>query len=198
MHVVLVQTELVQGRARGDLHLRADQVDVGDLFGHRVLDLDARIHLDEDVLARTLPHRVEQELDGARVDVADGLGKGDGIPVHGLPDVLVEVRRRSDLDDLLVAALHRAVALEEVNGLPRAVREDLHLDVARPQHGLLEEHGGVAEGAVGFAHGRLERLAEVFLLLDASHPAPATARDGLREDREADRVGTGEQLLEVA
>ena len=34
-----------------------DEVDVGDLLGHRVLDLDARVHLDEDVLARSSVER---------------------------------------------------------------------------------------------------------------------------------------------
>ena len=106
--------------------------------------------------------------------------------------------RRRDLDDLLVAALHRAVALEEVDRLARAVGEDLHLDVARAEHRLLEEHRRVAERAVGLAHRRLEGLAQVFLLLDPAHAAPAAAGDGLGEDREADRVGAGEQLVEVA
>ena len=46
----------------GDPHLGLDQVDVGDLLGDRVLDLDPRVHLDEDVPAG----RVDQELDGAR------------------------------------------------------------------------------------------------------------------------------------
>ena len=40
---------------RRDPHLRLDQVDVGDLLGHRVLDLDPRVHLDEDVLAGPSP-----------------------------------------------------------------------------------------------------------------------------------------------
>ena len=36
--------------------------------------------------------------------------------------------------------------------LPCAVGEDLHLDVARVDHGLLDEGGRVAEGALGLAH----------------------------------------------
>jgi hypothetical protein len=35
------------------------------------------------------------------------------------------------LDHLLVAALERAVALEQVDGVPVVVAEDLHLDMAR-------------------------------------------------------------------
>src|SRR6185312_11092454 len=69
--VVLVQPELVEGLTEGDAHLRLHQVDIRDLFGDRVLDLDTRVHLDEDVLAFALSRRVEQELDRARVDVAN-------------------------------------------------------------------------------------------------------------------------------
>ncbi len=47
----------------GDPHLAGHQVDVGDLLGDGVLDLDARVHLDEHVVAAL----VEQELHGARV-----------------------------------------------------------------------------------------------------------------------------------
>ena len=193
VQVLLVQAELGEGLPGRDPHLRLHEVDVGDLLGHGVLDLDARVHLDEDVLARALPRRVEQELDRAGVDVADRLRERDRVAVHRLPDLLVEVRRRSDLDDLLVPALHRAVALEQVHGLARAVGEDLHLDVPRPHDGLLDEHGRVAERAVRLAHRGLERLAQVVLRVDPPHPAPAAAGDRLREDREADLVGALEQ-----
>ena len=118
----------------------ADEVDVGDLLGHRVLHLDARVHLDEHVLSRTLALGVEQELDGSRVDIADALGKGDGVPAHRLPDGGIEVGRGRDLDDLLVASLERAVALVEVDDVAGRIGDDLHLDMAGPNDGLLEEH----------------------------------------------------------
>ena len=51
---------------RGDQQLLAHQVDAGDQFGHRMLDLDARVHLDE-VEAAVLV----QELEGAGAAVAD-------------------------------------------------------------------------------------------------------------------------------
>ena len=47
-----------------------DDVDAGDHFGDGVLDLDARIDLDEVELARV---GIDQELDGAGVLVADAL-----------------------------------------------------------------------------------------------------------------------------
>ena len=79
---VLREAELGEGLPRGDAHLRQHEVDVGDLLGDGVLDLDARVHLDEHVLAGALAHRVEQELDGAGVHVADRLRERDGVAVQ--------------------------------------------------------------------------------------------------------------------
>ena len=45
--VLLPQAQVFERLAGGDAQLRADEVDVGDLLGHRVLDLDPRVHLHE-------------------------------------------------------------------------------------------------------------------------------------------------------
>ena len=174
------EPEVREGLARGDPHLRLHEVDVGDLLGHRVLDLDARVHLDEDVVAvagRAGTRRCRRCGSRSR-------GRSGTASAH--------IRSRSsgsrfgagrDLDDLLVAALHRAVALEEVDHVARAVGEDLHLDVARVHDGLLDEDGRVAEGALGLAHAGLDRLAQVRRVVDAPHAAAAAAGDGLDEER---------------
>ena len=190
---LLRQPEVGEGLAAGDPQLRADQVDVGDLLGDGVLDLDPRVHLDEDVAAVG----GEQELDGAGVDVADLLGEGDRVGAHPLAQLGVEVGGGGDLDDLLVASLDRAVPLEQVDDVALAVREDLHLDVAGLDHGLLEEDGRVTERRLGLTHAGLEGLAQVLAALDPPHAAPATARDGLGEDGEADLLRGGHQGVDV-
>ena len=191
--VGLAHVEVVERLAGGDPHLGDDEVDVGDLLGDGVLHLDPRVHLDEDVAAVL----AEEELDGARVEVADRLGEPHGIRAHLVTRRGVEVRRGRDLDDLLVAALHRAVALEQVQHGAGGVGEHLHLDVPRVDHGLLEVERRVAEGGVGLALGRLEGLAQGGGVVDAAHPAPAAAGDGLDEHREADALGRRGQLVEV-
>ena len=65
----------------------------------------------------------------------------------------------------------------------------------RTEHGLLEEHGRVAERAVGLAHGLLERASQVLGLVDAAHPAPPrrpSRRWGSRSP------GLGQQPVDVA
>ena len=58
-----------QRLARGDAELPLDQVEPGDHFGDRMLDLQARIHLHE--VERAVA--VDDELDRAGTDVADRL-----------------------------------------------------------------------------------------------------------------------------
>ncbi len=82
---VLAQPKVFQRLPVGDAHLAGDQVDVGDLLGDGVLDLDARVHLDEDVVAAL----VEQEFDGARVGVVDLAGERDRVGA----DLSAAVRR---------------------------------------------------------------------------------------------------------
>ncbi len=183
--VLLRQTELSERRARGDAHLRLDEIHVCDLLGHRVLHLDSRIHLDENVLPRAIPRCVDQEFDGASVDVADRARESDGIPVQTLPQLIGDVRSRCDLDDLLVPPLDRAVPFEQVDRLPCAVGQDLNLDMPRAQNRLLEEHARVAEGAVCLTHRLNESCSQLLPAVHPSHAAPASAGDGLREERKA-------------
>ncbi len=60
-----------------------------------------------------------------------------------------------------MAALDRAVALEQVDQVAVLVAEELHLDVPGLREELLEEDVGHAEGGAGLAPGLLERLVEM-------------------------------------
>jgi hypothetical protein len=78
-----------------------------------------------------------------------------------------------------VAALHRAVALEQVDALALRVGEHLDLDVARPRDVALDQHVVVAETRLGLALTRRQRGREVRGLVDAPAcplpPPPALA-----------------------
>ena len=78
-----------------------------------------------------------------------------------LPDPLAQLgrdrRRGRLLDELLVAALDRAVALAEVDDVAVGVGEDLHLDVARVLEVALDVDGRVGEVRPALALRGLER-----------------------------------------
>ena len=123
-----------RGRAIADLPF--DEVDAGDLLGHGVLDLEAGVDLEEGDGA-VLAH---EELAGAGADVAglleDRLRGADELVVL----LVGEERGRGLLDELLVAALERAVA--RADDEHRAARD---ADVTGPadfvtSHGTDDEH----------------------------------------------------------
>ena len=73
-----------QRLALGDLQLSAHQVHAEDLFGDRVLDLHAGVHLQK---VETAGGVVIQELDRAGADVADSAGGVHRRGTHGVSDL---------------------------------------------------------------------------------------------------------------
>jgi hypothetical protein len=93
----------------------------------------------------------------------------------------VERRARALLEELLVRALHGALALEEVHRVPEAITEHLHLDVASAAQVLLEVERTVAERRLRFgARGRV-RGAQLVVVAAETHAASAAARVGLED-----------------
>ena len=178
----------------GDADLGLHDVEAGDHLGDGVLHLDARVHLDEVELAGVGVH---QELDGAGAHVVRRAADGQRRLAQALAGGVVEVGRRGALDHLLVAALDRAVALEQVHQVAVAVAEDLHLHVAGAAHQLLEVHLVLAEGALGLAAGRGDGVEQGLLALDRAHAAAAAAPRGLQHHRVADLAGEALDLLRV-
>ncbi len=123
-----------------DAQLPLHEVEPGDHLGDRMLDLQARVHLDEMETCR-----VGDELDCAGIDVVDRLRGGAG----GRADLGPALGREADggrlLHHLLVAALQRAFALEQRHHVTVDVAEHLHLDMARLGEVLLDQEPVVAE-----------------------------------------------------
>ena len=104
LHVGLLELQLLAG---GDPDHLLDEIDAGHQLRHRVLDLQPRVHLQEEEAAILACH----EFHCAGAVVAHRPGQRDGLLAHGLAGPGVEQRRGRLLDDLLVAALDRAFAL---------------------------------------------------------------------------------------
>ncbi len=107
-------------------------------------------------------------------------------------------RRRPLLDDLLVTALDRAVALAEMDPVALAIDRDLDLDVAVVLEPRLEIQGVVAEGGLRLGPTDPQRGLELTSRADHPHPLPAPAGRRLDEDRIADPLRLGERMEVVA
>ena len=177
--------------ALGDTDLAANDVDPGDLFGDGVLDLDAWVDLDEIEPAGV---GVDEELDRPGILVAGRPADRQGSVADLLPHAGIEVRRGGHLHHLLVAALHRAVAFEEVHEPPVHVAEELDLDVAGVLDELLDEHLRAAEGRLALALGALERHGKLVFPADDPHPAASAAMRRLDHHRPAELLGDPQRL----
>ena len=178
-HVALLERQALAGR-NPDLLL--DDVDAGDELGHRVFDLDARVHFEEE----EVPLVVEEELERPGVRVLHRARGIDDRAAELAAHLLGDGHRRPFLEQLLVTPLDRALALAEVHDRAVVIAEDLELDVARVLDVLFEIDVADAERRLGFALGRLERLGELAGGPDDAHAAAAAARHRLDDHREAE------------
>ncbi len=185
---------LVKFVALGDENLGANEVDAGDAFGHGVLDLNARVHFDEEPL---LGIHVVEEFDGAGVVIADGFGKTGSGFAEVVTEGSREVDGRGDFDDLLVAALDGAVALVKVDDVAVTVAEDLDFDVLGAFDVAFEEDRVVAKGVLRFFLGFFEAGLKLGGFFDNAHAAPATTEGGFDDEREANFMGHGEGLVGI-
>ena len=178
--------------AERDEHLLAHEVEPGDHLGDRVLHLDARVHLHEEVLAVL----GEQTLDRSGGDVAGGARGVDADAADACAQLLVDGGRRRLFDELLMSPLDRAVAFAEMDDVAVRVREDLHLDVPRIDDELLDVHVGIREVRLALPARGLERALRIVRTGDLLHPLAAAARGRLDQQRIPDRLTEREQLLD--
>ena len=131
---------------------------------------------------------LEQPLDRPRAGVVDRRrGLGGDLADPG-PQLLVHGRRRRLLDQLLVAALQRAVALAEVDHVAVLVGQHLHLDVTGVGQVALEVDGGVAEELLALPGRALEGVLQLVLGQGDAEALAAAAPRRLDGHRIADRL----------
>ncbi len=179
LHLLLAERQPLAARHP---QLPFDQVEAGDGLGHGMLDLQARVHLEEVEGAVT----AQQEFDRACAAITDRLGGGDCGRAHVVAQIGVDRGRGGFLDHLLVAALHRTIALAEMDDVAVIVGEHLNLDVARIDHGFFQDQLARTEGALGLGARRADRLAKIAVALDQPHAPSAAAGRRLHHHRQAD------------
>ncbi len=167
-----------------------------------MLDLQPGVHLHEEELVGTVGG--DDELDGARADVADRARRVDrGGPDSG-PGRGVQQRRRRLFDDLLVPPLQAALALAEVHHVAVRIGQHLYFDVPRPGDEALDEQRVVAESRPRLPARGGDLVVQAGLVVDQPHALAAAARGGLEQHRESDldrgrvQVGVGHVGLAAA
>ena len=159
-----------------------------------MLHLQASVDFQEE---KFVTRGVVQEFDGAGGTIAHGARQGE--PRTGPCACVVsrQARRRSLLDNLLIAPLQRAVALAERDHTSRAITENLHLHVAGGRNEALQKTPPSAKWlpARRCDQRRLLRGREI----DADTHADATAaRRCLEHHRKANGTGRFPGRFEIA
>ena len=185
---------VVHRLAAGDQNLRAHEINTGDDFRHGVLDLDARVHLDEEPFLGIL---VVEKFHGPGIVVFDFAAQLHRRFAQLLAHPLVQPHARRDLDDLLMPPLHRAIALVQMHHAAVTVAEDLHLDVLRVGNVAFEKHRRVAEGAPRFALRFIKQIREIAGLGDDAHPAATAAERGFDNERETNFLRDFERFTAI-
>src|SRR5260221_9284491 len=147
-YVALLDCEVAAG---GNADLLEDEIDIGDHFCHRMLNLYARVHLDEIELGVLI-----QELDSSDAEIADlthclGHGLADDVTCAG-----VEGGRGAFFPNLLVSPLQRTIALTKMNGISLAVAEHLNFDMAGALPIFFYINGTIPQSGPGFGHAGRE------------------------------------------
>ena len=158
-----------------------------------MLDLDARVHLDEVRLVL----RVNEKLERADVAVAEAHRRVDGEARDLLAQALADRRGGRLLDHLLVPALDGALALAEADPPPRRVDRDLGLHVTHALEAPLDVEAVVPERRLRL-RGRLwPEALQLARRGRLAHAPSAAAGLGLEHHRVPDRLGDTQRLGHV-
>ena len=183
VHVVLLEAD---GLACRDPDHALDQIEAGHHLGHRMLDLKARVHLQEIEAALA----IDDELHGAGPTRTPPRGRARR-PCSPIAraGVRVDERRRRLLDDLLVPALDRALALAEVQGISVSSASTwISMWRGSSMYRSMKQ-AVVAEARTRLAPRALEPLATFGVVAGDPHPLAAAPGAGFEHHRVADLAG---------
>lgn len=177
----LRQAERGQCAACSNRKLGAHEIEAEHLLRHGVLDLEARIGLDEG--KAVLGRAVDQKLEGTEVVVGRRRRKLPGCLDDAAAQAVAERGARRHLDQLLVPALDGAFALPEMGDRAVAIADDLHLDMTRLPDQPLGIDAIEAERRLGLGLTARIGFGEIGGVLHDTHAATAAAGHRLDHDR---------------
>ena len=156
--------------ALSNANLGLHEVAHGDQLCNGMLDLNARVHFNEEEVALL----IHKELNSTGVAIANVVGQSKSVVTDLFTFLVGEIKRGSNLDDLLMATLNGTVTLIEMYDIAVVITENLYFNMLWILNKLLQEDSGVTERRLGLRGCRLESLEKLFLILRNAHTATAT------------------------
>ena len=156
----------------GNPQLQMHKVQAGDQFGYRVLHLKPGVHFQKIKVA----FAIDQEF----------YGTGVGVPSRHTPaHFFIDDGGRRFFNDFLMAALHGALALTQINHVAVLVTKHLDFNVTRVLNEFLKVDFPIIERAQRFALRRFKTRLQIGGLANQAHPLAAAAGCRLDHYREA-------------
>src|SRR5579884_239882 len=176
---------------RGCQYHLPDEIDTGYSLRDRVFDLNPGIHLEK----VKLPRLGQQKLDRSGAGVIDAARRPYRHFTHPRSQLAIDRWTGRLFDDLLVAPLHRAVPLTEMDQVIVTIAENLNLDVPRIGEVALEIDLRVLEIRLGLTARAIQRLGHILRSLDDAYPASPAAASRLDRDRIASSARERQRLV---
>ena len=184
---------LGERRPGGELELQPHEVEPGDLLGDGVLDLQARVRLDEREALAVAAVRVDQELERAEAVERTARASRAPRPRAGARAAPASSPGAGAIStSFWCRRCSAALALAEVRDRAGAVADDLHLDVARArQEAARRRASPLPNAASASERQRAYASSSSSSRADDAHAAPAAAGDRL--DHRPRRPGRARQ-----
>ena len=144
------------------------KIDAVKQFCNAVLNLQTQIHFHEPEMSAL----VEQKFQRAESDVADGFDSSADVFDEGVAHFRGDSWRRRFFDELLMAQLHRTIALAEADDVAIFIGEDLKFHVARRIHTFFQIERTVAKSRAALRFRCRKNLLQ--LLWRSDHANAAT------------------------
>ena len=192
-----IGTNLLLGRGQAqtgrDPDLPLHEIPSGDLFGDRMLNLQAGIDFKEEKLIL----RIHDEFECACITVIDRTGTLD----CGVQQLVSQGRgqrhSRRFLEHLLMATLKGTLPLKKMHDLPLAVSHDLNLDMARPVNVALNNEPAIPKIGTRQTDRLLARRGPLTRVTNDLHPLAASARAGLEQQRQPQFLDHASQTIQI-
>ena len=183
---------VVQTFAVSHTNLFTYKVNTGNEFCHRMFNLNTGVHFDEVELFVFV-----QEFKRTGTAITDSLTGFDATFAHFFNQFTGHAGSRGFFQNLLVAALHGAIALTQVNGIVEVIGQDLNFDVARIFQEFFHVYGRVAESRLSFLARHGNSVNQCRFSANHAHAASAAATAGFNNDRVADLAGNLNDFVRI-
>ncbi len=138
---------------------------------------------------------IQQKLHRARAAILNTLRHRQRGLAHTLAQRGRHTRRRSFLDHFLMAALYRAITLEQVNAIAETVHKHLYFHMARADQVFLNQQAIITKRRACFAPGGGDIVVQRGSGEHDTHAFTATAGTGFQQQRITDAFGLGAQAF---